>query len=151
MALNIQGILDVMVSHALGTGLFEAVNQYESKQSPSNGITASIWVDRVTPVKTSSLMNTSVRIELTLRMYAATLLEPYDDIDPNLTTALDTLMRAYCGDFEVGGQARHIDIFGAYGSALESRSGYINLDGKEFRVFSIRIPLIVDDLWSQSP
>lgn len=151
MALNIQGILDVMVSHALETGLFEAVNQYESKQSPSNGLTASVWVDRVTPVRTSSLVNTSVRVEMTLRIYAATLYEPYDDIDPNLTTALDTLMALYCGDFEIGGQARQIDLFGAYGSPLESRSGYINLDGKEFRVFSIRIPLIIDDLWSQSP
>lgn len=151
MALNIQGILDVMVSHALSTGMFEAVNQHESKQSPSNGITASVWVSRVTPVKTSGLSNTSVRVELTFRMYAAALYEPYDDIDPNLSTALDTLMQAYCGDFEIGGQVRHIDIFGAYGHPLECRSGYINLDGKEFRVFNILIPLIVDDLWSQSP
>lgn len=151
MALNIQSILDVVVSHALSTGYFEAVNQYESKQSPGNGITGAVWVDRVTPIKTSGLANTSVRVELQFRLYSSTLIEPYDDIDPQLTTVLDTLMRAYCGDFELGSQVRHIDIFGAYGSPLESRSGYINLDGKEFRVFSIRLPLIVDDLWSQSP
>lgn len=151
MALNIQGILDVIVSHALSTGYFETVNQYESKQAPGNGITGAVWVDRVTPVKTSGLANTSVRVELNFRLYGKTLLEPHDDLDPNLITALDALMRAYCGDFEVGGQIRHIDIFGAYGSPLESRSGYINLDGSEFRVFSIRLPLIVDDLWTQSP
>lgn len=151
MALNIQSILDVIVSHALSTGYFEAVNQYESKQSPGNGITGAVWVDRVTPIKTSGLSNTSVRVELQFRLYSNTLIEPYDDIDPQLTTVLDTLMRAYCGDFELGSQVRHIDIFGAYGSPLESRSGYINLDGKEFRVFSIRLPLIVDDLWSQAP
>lgn len=151
MALNIQGILDVIVSHALSSGYFEAVNQYESKQSPSNGITCAVWVDRVTPVKTSSLINTSVRLELTVRLYSSTTTQPYDDIDPDLTKALDSLMAAYCGDFEVGGLVRHIDIFGSYGTPLESRSGYINLDGKEFRVFSIRLPLIVDDLWSQAP
>lgn len=151
MALNIQSILDVIVSHALATGYFEAVNQYESKQSPGNGITGAVWVDRVTPVKTSGLNNTSVRVELQFRLYSSTLIEPYDDIDPNLTTALDTLMRAYCGDFEVGGLVRHIDIFGAHGAPLESRSGYVNLDGKEFRVFSIRVPLICDDLWAQAP
>lgn len=151
MALNIQSILDVIVSHALSTGYFEAVNQYESKQSPSSGITGAVWVDRVAPIRTSGLNNTSVRVELQFRLYSSTLMEPYDDIDPNLTTVLDTLMRAYCGDFELGSQVRHIDIFGAYGAPLESRSGYINLDGREFRVFSIRLPLICDDLWAQAP
>lgn len=151
MALDIQGILDVISSHALSTGYFESVNQYESKQSPGNGISGAVWVNRVTPVRTSGLANTSIRLELTFRLYSSTYIEPYDEIDPNLTRALDTLMRAYCGDFEVGGQVRHIDIFGAYGNPLETRSGYMNLDGKEFRVFSITLPLIIDDLWSQSP
>jgi hypothetical protein len=151
MAFNVQGVLDVIVSHALEIGYFESVNQHESKKSPSNGITASVWVERVTPVRTSSLTNTSVRIEFTVRMYSNSLSDPYDNLDTDLMTALDALMAAYCGDFEIGGQARHVDIFGAYGSPLESRSGWINQDGKEFRVFSIRLPLIVDDLWSQSP
>lgn len=151
MAINIQGILDVIVSHALSTGYFEAVNSHETKQSPGNGITASVWIERVTPVKTSSLISTSVRLELTVRLYSSTYSDPYDDTDTNLMLALDSLMAAYCGDFEIGGNARHVDIFGAYGSPLESRSGWINQDGKEFRVFSIRLPLIVDDLWSQSP
>lgn len=151
MALDIQGILDVICSHALATGCFEAVNQYESKQSPGNGITAAVWVDRITPIRTSGLANTTVKIDLVLRLYSSTYMEPYDDIDPNLTRALDILMRAYCGDFEVAGHVRHIDIFGAYGSPLESRSGFMNLDGKEFRVFTIRVPLICDDLWAQAP
>lgn len=151
MAINIQGILDVIVSHALSIGYFESVNQHEPRQSPGNGITASVWIERVTPVKTSGLANTSARIELTVRMYSSTYSDPYDDTDASLMTALDALMSAYCGDFEVGGQARHVDIFGAYGTPLETRSGWINQDGKEFRVFSIRLPLIVDDLWSQSP
>lgn len=151
MALDIQGILDVICSHALSTGYFESVNQYESKQSPGNGISGAVWVDRVFPVRTSSIINTTIRLDLLFRIYSSTYIEPYNDIDPNLTKALDTLMRAYCGDFEVGGQVRQIDLFGAYGAPLECRSGYMNLDGKEFRVFTIRVPLVIDDLWSQSP
>lgn len=151
MALDIQGILDTISSHAMSTGYFETVNQYESKQSPGNGISAAVWVDRLYPIRSSGLATTSIRLDLLLRMYSSTYIQPYDDIDPNLTKALDTLMRAYCGDFEVGGQVRQIDIFGAYGASLESRSGYMNLDGKEFRVFTIRVPLICDDLWDQSP
>jgi hypothetical protein len=151
MALDIQGILDVISSHALSTGYFESVNQYESKDSPGNGISGAVWVDRIAPIRTSGLANTTVRLDLLFRIYSSTYVQPYDDIDPQLTRALDTLMRAYCGDFEVGGQVRNIDIFGSYGSPLETRSGYMNLDGKEFRVFTIRIPLVVDDLWAQSP
>lgn len=151
MALDIQGVLDVICSHALGTGYFETVNQHESKQSPGNGISGAVWVDRILPVRTSGLSTTTIRLDLLFRMYSSTYAEPYDDIDPNLTKALDTLMQAYCSDFEVGGLVRHIDLFGAYGAPLETRSGYMNLDGKEFRVFTIRIPLVIDDLWSQSP
>ncbi|SRR6266576_1571047 len=151
MALDIVSILDSVVSHALGTGYFLTVNQHESKQSPSTGLTASVWVERVTPVKTSGLANTTVRLELTVRMYSSTTSMPYDDIDTNLTIALDTLMSEYIGDFDLNGEVRHVDIFGAYGTPLECRSGYLNLDGKEFRVFSIRVPLICDDLWPQAP
>lgn len=151
MALNTQAILNIIVSHALSTALFDAVNQHESKQSPGNNLSASVWVERITPVKSSGLASTSIRLELTVRLYSGALTEPYDDIDPNLTNALDVLMRAYCGDFELGSQVRHIDIYGAYGAPLESRSGYLNLDGKEFRVFSVRLPMIINDLWTQSP
>lgn len=151
MALDLQGILDVICSHALSTGYFESVNQYESKESPVNGISGAVWVNRVTPVRTSGLANTTIRIELSFRIYSSTYAEPYDDLDTNLMAALDALMREYCGDFEVGGQVRHIDIFGAYGNPLECRSGYMNIGGKELRVFHITLPLIIDDLWSQSP
>lgn len=151
MALDIQGILDAVVSHAMSLGEFESVNQYESKQAPGSGLSAAVWVERVTPVKTSGLANTSIRLELTIRLYSSTSIQPYDDIDPNLTKALDRLMAAYTNDFELGGEVRHIDLFGAYGSPLETRSGYLNINGQEFRVFSVRLPLICDDLWPQSP
>lgn len=151
MAFDIQGLLNVIVSHAMATGEFEAVNQYESKQAPGNGLTASVWVNQVTPVKTSGLVSTSIRLELTVRLYSSTLIQPYDDIDPNLTKALDVLMRAYTGDFELDSRVRQVDLFGAYGNPLDVRAGYLNIDGKEFRVFSIALPLIVDDLWDQAP
>lgn len=151
MALDIQGYLDVIVSHAMATGQFEIVNQYESKQAPGNGLTASVWVDRITPVKTSGLANTSIRLDLMVRLYSSTLIQPYDDIDPNLTKALDVLLRAYASDLTLGGQVRKIDLFGAYGAPLDTRAGYLNIDGKEFRVFSINLPLVVDDLWPQAP
>jgi hypothetical protein len=151
MALNITNILDAVVSHALATGHFYTVNQHESKKSPSSGLSASVWVERITPIKTSGLANTSIRLELTVRIYSSTTGTPYDDIDPDLTRAMDDLLGAYVSDFELGGNVRHVDVFGAYGHPLDSRAGYLNLDGREFRVFSITLPLVCDDLWTQSP
>lgn len=151
MALDINGILDALVSHALGLGFFSSVNEHESKQSPPDELSCSIWVERISPIKSSGLNSTSIRIQFEVRLFSGTMTEPYDDIDPNLTLALDALMRAYIGDFTLGGLLRHVDIFGAHGPALDARTGFINQDGKEFRVFSINLPVIVDDLWAEAP
>jgi hypothetical protein len=149
--ININQIQDLIVSHAMSTGYFQYVNEYESKQAGTNGITAGIWIERLTPIKSSGLSNTSVRLELQMRIYASTYTEPYDDIDANLLIATDAFFTDLIGDFQLGGEARHIDIFGAHGRPLEADVGWMNLDGKEFRVFQIRIPVIIDDIWSQSP
>lgn len=140
-----------MVTHAMSIGYFDSVNRFETKKSPSNGIHASMWVADIRPIKTSGLSTTSVRLEIVVRLYANSAYEPYEDIDANLTCALDALLGAYCGDFELGGLIRHVDIFGAYGGGLTARTGYINQDGREFRVFSVQCPLICDDLWDQAP
>lgn len=150
MSLDINGILDVIVTHAQNTGYFEVVLEHQSKQSPTNGLTAGVWVERIDPVKSSGLASTSIRLELEMQLFSSTYMEPYDDIDSRLTEAVDTLFTAYIGDFSLGAEARHIDIFGAYGQGLGVRAGYINLDGKELRVFQIRIPIIVDDVWTQA-
>lgn len=151
MALDINGILDVIVTHAQNSGHFSTVNEHESKQSGTNSISASVWVERIDPIKSSGLNSASVRLELEMRIYGSTMTEPYDDIDSNLTLAVDALFTAYIGDFELGGEARHIDIFGAYGQGLGVRVGYLNLDGREFRVFQVRLPIILNDVWSETP
>jgi hypothetical protein len=150
MALDIQSILDNVASHAMSTGHLDVVLGYISKQSPTNGITAAIYVERITPIKSSGLNNTSIRIDLEMQIYSSTYMEPYDGIDANLVRAVDAVYTNFIGDIELGGEARHIDIFGAYGRALDVRSGYLNVTGKELRVFQIIIPIIVDDVWPQS-
>lgn len=151
MTLAITDIVAALESHALSTGYFQSVNAHESKQQPVNGITCAIWVEAIKPVKTSGLANTSVRLQFEVRIYCDTMMQPYDDIETDLVTALDALMAEYMGDFTLGGLVRHVDVFGAHGPPLEGRTGYINMDGRELRVFSINVPLIVDDLWPQTP
>lgn len=151
MAVNITGIFDAMISHAQSLGYFQQVNQHESKQSAFEGLTCEIWIEQVNPVKTSALNSTTVRIQFEVRMYSGTLSEPYDDVETDLMLALDALMREYMGDFTLGGLVRQIDVFGAYGPGVACRTGFINHDGKEFRVFSLNVPVLVDDLWDQAP
>lgn len=151
MALAINEILDVVVTHAQNTGWFQSVTEYESKQSGTNSLTAGVWVESITPLKSSGLTSASVRLELEMRIYGSTMTEPYDDIDSNITKAVDDLFTAYIGDFDLGSNARHIDIYGAHGLPLSVRSGYLNMNGREARVFQIRLPIIINDVWTESP
>lgn len=152
MSLNVTGILDGVISHAMALGLFEQVNTSEPKNAPGNGLTAAVWADRIEPVAPASgLAATSARIVFNLRIYSSMTQQPQDAIDPNIVTALDTLMGAYSGDFDLGGTIRNVDLLGAHGVGLSAQAGYINQDNKLFRVMTVTVPVIVNDVWSQSP
>lgn len=148
--IDIVTILDAVQSHALASGYFDAVNGSEPKAPPGNGLTAAVWVEDIGPaVGGSGLASTSVRLALFVRLYTPMIQEPADMIDPNLVTALDALFRAYSGDFTLAGKVREIDLLGAYGDALKARAGYLVEGGTEFRVQTINLPIILNDLWDQ--
>ncbi|MGV9803925.1 hypothetical protein ACWDTP_38420 [Mycobacterium sp. NPDC003449] len=149
MALDILGILDAVVSHALASGYFEQVNQHEPKNAPGLGLTAAVWADRVDTVRSSGLDSTSVRLLFNVRLYTSAEGEPADAIDPNLMTALDALMRAYVGDFTLGGLVREVDVRGIHGIGLEARAGYLQHDAALLRVMTIALPVVVNDLWDE--
>lgn len=152
MALDTTTLLNAVVSHALSSGLFERVNQHEPKSAPGSGVSAAVWVQDIAPVaRDSGLAATSGRVELTLRIYTSMLSEPADAIDPNIVGAVDVLMTAYSGDFELGGNIKHVDLLGAHGRALSARAGYLNQDNKLYRIMDLTLPLIINDIWSQSP
>ncbi len=150
MAIDIQNILDNVASHMMSTGHFDAVIGYVSKQSPSTGISAALYVEDIQPIRSSGLSNTSIRLELEIQIYSSTYQEPYDTIDSNLVRAVDAVFTNLIGDFDLGSEARHVDVFGAHGGNVRVRTGYMNLDGAEYRVFQIRLPIVVDDVWAQA-
>jgi hypothetical protein len=47
---------------------------------------------------------------------------------------------------------RNVDIFGegAHGE-LSAQSGYINQDGRLLRIIDITLPLVINDVWPQTP
>lgn len=153
MTLNTTAILDAVVSHALSTGLFERVNTHEPKQDPGNGLSVAIWADRINPVPTTSgLSRTSARLVLFVRIIGNMMQEPQDQIDPAMVDATDTLMNAYSGDFDLGGNVMAVDLLGMSGEfTLSARAGYLSLNNRLFRVMTILLPLIVSDVWEQVP
>lgn len=149
MALNSQDIFDRLSSICSATGMFDRVNTHEPKNAPARGLTAAIWIDQVRPTK-SGLARTSVSVVYKIRLYTSMLLEPQDMIDPQLMLALDAVMEGLTGDFTLGDTVRCIDLLGqGDGHPLKMESGYINIDTRVFRVFTINVPIILNDVWEQ--
>lgn len=150
MALDIDSILDRITSHAMASGCFELVNGHEPTNAPSNGLTAAVWVDQVQPALNSSGLSSSSAVLLFyVRLYTSLRQQPQDAIDPAMVKALDALFTAYAGDFELGGDARMVDLRGVEGHPLSARAGYLNQDQGQYRVFTITLPVIVNDAWDE--
>ncbi|MFC4609724.1 hypothetical protein ACFO9E_18165 [Streptomyces maoxianensis] len=150
MTLAVSSILSQAASHAKRLGLFKQVMTHEPKSAPRNGLTACLWVNSIAPVPgVSGLAATSGRVELSVRIYESMLSEPQDAIDVRILGATEKLMAAYSGDFTLGGEVMEVDLLGAHGTALSAEAGYLNQDGKLYRVMVITLPLIISDIWNQ--
>lgn len=150
--MNITGIVDAVVSHAMATGLFERVNTHEPKNAPGNGMRVAVWADTIEPYSGGSGLNsTSALINLNVRIYQNMVMEPQDMIDPMMMGAVDTLLTAYSGDFQLGGAVREVDLLGEAGTPLSARAGYVPIDNRMYRIMTITLPVIVNDAWAQSP
>jgi hypothetical protein len=150
MALNITGIIDAIVSHALASGWFERVNGHEPKSSPGSGLTAAVWVQNIRAVQSSGLSVSSALLVFNVRLYTSMVQEPQDQIDPTLVQAVSGLFDAYAGDFELGGLIRAVDIRGMEGTALAAVAGYLTQGGVTYRVITITLPVIVNDVWQEA-
>lgn len=153
MAINSQGLIDRLASHAMTLGVFDRVNQHEPKNKPGRGLTAAVWIDRIEPARgRSGLAATTARVVFNVRVYTNMLQNPQDAIDPSVMEAVDLLFEAYTGDFTLGGTIEEIDVLGmTQGHPLFSQSGYINIDNMVYRVMTIAVPCIVSDAWTQAP
>lgn len=147
-------LINNIVSHALKLGIFETVNTHEPKSPPSlgNGLNYSVWVDRIEPIGSASGLNsTSGYVIANGRIHGNMMTKPEDDIDPRILTAATTLIGEYSGDFNFGTSIRSVDLLGMYGSKLMAQAGYLTVSGGMYRVMTITIPVIINDMWTQSP
>lgn len=151
MSLDVATTYAQVVSHAKKLGVFERVLTHEPKAAPGKGLTCSIWMSSLEPVALASgLAATSVRLELSIRIYENFLAQPEDDIDKRLLNATAKLMAAYSGDFDLGGAAMEVDLLGAYGVGLRAEGGYLSHDSKLYRVVVLTLPIIVADVFAQT-
>lgn len=151
MTLNNVEISNRLRSHAMGLGVFERTVGSPPKNAPGNGLTYAVWPDVIKPSRRSSGLASVTAIPVYFgRIYQPAESMPSDDVDNALLIALDALLTAYCGDFDLGGQIRCIDILGAEGTPLEAQGGWIPFaDGALYRVTTITIPMIVNDAWTE--
>lgn len=150
MAINPEGTLSAVTSHASALGVFDAVNGHEPMRKPGRGITAAFWVQSVGPARGGSGMSsTSIRLAVRGRLYTSLLTKPLDRIDPNLLGACGKLMAAYSSDFTLGGIVRKVDLLGQFGDGLEANAGYLQHDDGTYRIYDINLPLIINDVWEQ--
>lgn len=149
MAIDIAGLYDKLVSHPATLGVFESLPTHEPKSAPGNGVTWAMWIQDISPVQSSGLAATSGRLEFNIRLYTPMIQESQDDIDPEIINALDLLFGVYSGDFNLGATVREIDLLGQFGVPLSAKAGYLNQDSKLFRVMTITLPIIIDDIWDQ--
>lgn len=148
---DITGILDRIVSHAMASGQFERVNQHEPKSAPGNGLHCAVWAQRIGPDRRGSgLASTSAHLIFNIRIYMSMVSEPQDAIDPAVMAAVDALMAAYAGDFTLGGLVRNVDIRGIDGIPMTAEAGYLNQDNKIYRVMTITLPVLVNDAWAEA-
>ena len=151
MPVDTTAILAALESHAATLGHLERVNTHEPKNAPGNGLTAAIWVQQIAPLAAASgLAATSALLTVNVRLYSNMIQEPQDQIDPKMVAAVDALMNAYTGDFELGGLVRNVDLLGQFGGGLFAQAGYLEQDRKMFRVMTLTVPLVLNDAWVQS-
>lgn len=152
MTLDIQSIFDALLSHAAETGLFDQVQQHEPKAPPGKGLTFAAWSDYIGPASPSGTDITSALVVLKAVIYTNMLQEPQDAIDPAIMQAVVTMLTEYTGDFTLGGSATYVDLLGMEGRGkVEALAGYVTIGQTMYRCMTINLPVVVENVWTQTP
>lgn len=149
-ALDLAGIYAAVQSHALASGRVARWTGADVMGNPGQGITCACALDSAGPAANrSGLSATAARVALSVRLY-----QPVSAVDPApdeqlLGQAVDLLIAAFSGDFDLGASGRWVDLLGAHGAAMAVAWGWARLADALYRVATITLPIIVDDQWDQ--
>ncbi len=146
-------VFDAIVSEIQLSGYFDKVQIHEPKKKPGYGLKAAIWLQNMVPLpQASGLTVTSALCVFIVRMYSNMLAEPQDAIDPNLMRAGSNVIRRFHDNFDFGLDplVRNVDLLGESGVALALNAGYVEMDNTHYRVMDITLPVIIQDMWTQT-
>jgi hypothetical protein len=147
---TLTAIMKAVQSRVARLGEFEGIQFHEPKSAPGSN-TAALWADRMVPVAAASGLDaTSGLLVIQCRIYNRFNGEPQDSIDPEVIEAASAVVGAFVGGFTLNGQTRNVDVFGSFGFPLSALAGYINQDSTMFRVMTVQIPLVINDLWTEA-
>lgn len=152
---QIDEVTNKMVSTAMETGYFTHVQSHEpTSAQATTDLFAACWMQLLRPVAAASgLNNTSGLLMYNLRMYMRQMGEegtPQDYIDPQMVRATARLMLLYSSRFTLSGLIRNVDLLGAHGEPLAAVAGYLTLGTVKYRVMTITIPMVINDLFTQA-
>jgi hypothetical protein len=144
-------VFNAVESDIKAGGWFDRVGMHEPKNAPGHGLSCAVWVQDIRATQTSGLAATTALLTFNVRGYHNMIVEPQDAIDLNLTKAISSLMRTWNDDYDFGLHplVRNVDLLGEMGTPLSARSGYVEQSGTMFRVMTITLPIIVNDVWPQ--
>jgi hypothetical protein len=154
MAFNqaaVVALFDAVRTHALNLGVFDGVATHEAKSKPGNGVYAEIWVNQMHPLpQFSGLAETAGLVVFHIRIRVNFMQKPEDDTDKRLLTAASTLIGEYSGAFTLGGSVVAVDLLGMHGESLGMQAGYLEQDGTLFRVATVTLPIVIDNMFTQA-
>lgn len=156
--LDLPDLMSELCSVVQRLGHFDTCDSHEPREAPNNALHAAFWLTSVRPARAASgLASASTIVTVTGRVYVPAgdgTSMPYDNIDQRMFAAVDRLLAAFCAKFTLGGRVRNVDIFGAHSPGLSAEAGYARfggLTGKSFRITTITLPLIVNDMYPEVP
>jgi hypothetical protein len=150
MALSSSQLINALTSHAAALGVFDVVQGHEPKNAPGNHLSFACWIQDYAPAS-SGLASGSFRLTFNIRLYSSMLQEPADAIDPEMMDAVDLLLADYIGNFTLGGLIREVDYRGIDGNALKVEAGYLPQDHNIYRVMTLFVPMVINDLYPEAP
>lgn len=149
----VNAVLNSVISYAMASGRFDSTNGHEPKNAPGNGLTCAVWVQSLSPFPAGSgLSATTGVLGLSVRIYTSFTSQPFDAIDPSILSAVTDFMGELSEDFDFGNEAsvRTVDLLGMSGSTLSANAGYIEIDRHIYRIMTLSVPIIINDMFIQT-
>lgn len=151
---RIDGIFAEIKNPIMALGIFKTVAFYEPKAAPPADHCA-LWGDRLRAIpRRSGLATAAFLMMINCRIYNSYGSADFVDqtaaaVEPKVFRAAAAVMGEFIGNFTLETLDGNIDVLGDNGFALDAVPGYINHDGIIFRVITVQIPVIINDLFAE--